>query len=409
MTTFSLLSALIVLTSPVLSGTGQCRLVKGDLMFAVSETSSHYVVDEYGGQQTSTSRNRNISDRKSRLYALDAIGTYILFKDWAAGSGLDGRYFQTFADATSLHYNADVAGFSNEPVTERGVHFTRWKCVKADYNIRSATYQNPGDLQTMLSGSYARHKDDVSAALLYEHDPSVGRYLALQRDFQTLCASVPSQLRQMRSAGDAFIQSLYAEAESPSVSVGLVGPFSQFALCDMVTMAPVGAKNSYFQKWKKGLGDSLWEDVLAFCAKNCATPLPDGPSPCEVVAAFPGCINPFLMRTATYEPGFDKGAEAYSNSDFAGAVAALSESLNVDGISTRALNLLGGAYRLNGQPQNALPFLLLCAAIEPSTQYLCGNLALCLSALHYSRLNEVCKALEQFAKDSWSINQINSL
>lgn len=115
------------------------------------------------------------------------------------------------------------------------------------------------------------------------------------------------------------------------------------------------------------------------------------------------------MRHSSYEPLYDKGAQAYSECDFQGAIQALSESIDIDGLSTRALNLLAGSYRLSGQPEKALAFALLCAKIEPSTQYLCGNLTLCLDALGYPRIKELCSQLKAFAKDEWSLKQIEKV
>lgn len=405
----SLLAIAASLCCPLPQGGEQCRYVKGDVTYYISENSSEYVVEEYNSSQAISSRNQNIAQRLSRLATLDVIGTYILFKDWAEENGLDNRYFQIFADATALHYNADVVGFQPQQGSDGQKTWRRWVCKKKDYNMLSASYKNPGDLPSMLAMSYARNSNADIAALWYSHDSSLERYFSFERDFLSGNASAPAEVRRARTAEDAFSQSLFSEETEEIVSVELDGPFRQFAYCELMTIAPLSAKEEYYSKWEASLGDSLWEDVLAFCAKNCRTPLPEGPTVCETILAFPGGLNPRLMRKSSYEPLYDKGAQAYSQSDFQGAIEALSESIDIDGMSTRALNLLAGAYRLSGQPEKALPFLLLCAKIEPSTQYLCGNLVLCLSAMDYPRIKELCTQVKGFAKDDWSVKQIEKI
>lgn len=405
----SLLCLAALLCCPLPQGGEQCRYVKGDVTYYISETSSEYVVEEHSESHTTSSRNQNIAERRARLAALDVIGTYIIFKEWAEENGLDNRYFQIFADATALHYNADVIGFKPQRVSDAQKSWNRWVCKKKDYNILSASYKNPEDLPTMLEISYSRNSNADNAALWYSHDPSPERYFFFERDFLSGNASAPAEVRKARATEDAFSQSLFSEETAEAVSIELEGPFLQFAYCELMTTAPLSAKQEYYSKWEASLGDSLWEDVLAFCARNCRTPLPEGPTVCEAILAFPGGLNPLLMRHSTYEPLYDKGAQAYSQSDFQGAIEALGESIDIDGMSTRALNLLGGAYRLSGQPEKALPFLLLCAKMEPSTQYLCGNLVLCLSAMDYPRIKELCSQLEGIARDEWSVKQIEKL
>lgn len=405
----SLFALAALLCCPLPQGGEQCRYVKGDAAYFISETASEYVVEEYNDSRTISSRNQNIAERKSRLAALDVIGTYILFCSWAEENGLDNRYFQVFADATALHYNADVVGFHPQSVSKGDKSFRRWVCKKADYNLLSASYRTPEDLLSMLAMSYSRNSNADNAALWFSHDPSLERYFAFENDFLCGNASAPAEVRRSRNLEDAFSQSLFSEDTVATVSLELEKPFLQFAYCELMTSAPLPAKEEYYSKWAESLGDSLWEDVLSFCAKNCRTPLPEGPTVCETILAFPGGLNPYLMRRSSYEPLYDKGAQAYSESDFQGAIQALSESIDIDGLSTRALNLLAGSYRLSGQPEKALAFALLCAKIEPSTQYLCGNLTLCLDALGYSRIEELCSQLKAFAKDEWSLKQIEKV
>ena len=70
--------------------------------------------------------------------------------------------------------------------------------------------------------------------------------------------------------------------------------------------------------------------------------------------------------------------------------------------------LLGASFRFLNKPERALPYLVLCFNLNPRTQYLCGNIALCAKALKYNRLQELCSFLDNWAWDSWSINEINN-
>ena len=129
----------------------------------------------------------------------------------------------------------------------------------------------------------------------------------------------------------------------------------------------------------------------------------------ETIAAFPGAIAPHTIRYATYEPNYEAATQHYANFRFEESAQMLIESIDVNGIAPRTLNLLGASYRLDGKPKQAAPYLLLGFIMEPEAQYLVGNLALCLQQLEFPKIEQAVDFLLQYAKDTWSQEQLKTI
>jgi tetratricopeptide (TPR) repeat protein len=129
----------------------------------------------------------------------------------------------------------------------------------------------------------------------------------------------------------------------------------------------------------------------------------------ETIAAFSGAISPYSIQLATYEPNYDIATQHYANLQFGEAITKLTESIDINGISPRTLNLLGASYRLADKPNLALPYLILCFRMDPNTPYLIGNIVLCLNQMKYTNIEQAVDFLLQYAKDSWSQEQLKTI
>ena len=115
-----------------------------------------------------------------------------------------------------------------------------------------------------------------------------------------------------------------------------------------------------------------------------------------------------IRQPINNEKYFD-AVRAYTNLDFRQSVDILKEAIDTEGISPELLNLLGASYRFLDKPHRALPFLLLAFKLNPKTNYLVGNVALCLKMINYPSMDDACHFLMSYAVDEWSKNEIKNL
>lgn len=396
---------------------GTYRYIKGSSAFEIMETASEYEVTCIRSGVASSSRNRNILDRQLRMDAVDLIGAYIVYTNSGYATGLGSEYFQIFADGINLHYEAVLTGLKHKSRISGGKAIICYTCDKSDYRMEYASYDKDIDFQKLVEAYYLKNKDIHSAKLLYDFKGfTSARYLELEADFLTGRVRLPEGFRAIQAQQDRFEKSLFSESHSLPQKIAapdtLSLPFRSFALEDLVTSSPFRQKAKYYKLWRQSLnaGDSVYEKILVFCAEKCL----DDPKKTELcissaIAAFTGAISPFGIREPINDSLYFRAAEAYSKSDFASSVTLLTESVDNEGISAKQLNLLGASYRYLGKPEKALPFLLLCLKLNPETEFLAGNLALCLNQAGFSMEKQTLEFLELYAKDDWSKNEINNL
>ncbi len=409
---------LIILCSFPLRGE-QLKYIKGNTTFEVKETDKTYEVYCISESSVMTSRNRNITDRRLRMDAVDLIGAYILFKE---NADLPADLFQVYVEGIDLHYNAYVEGISQEDRNIGGLSAIVYICEKDKYRIESATYKKDIDVAILLSANYNRNKGEQSAALLYGYEGFTStEYVRLEQDYLTGKSQIPKSIRLLQGIGDRFEKSVYnlpdatmnnaireAQTEIPETS-----PYRQFHCEELITAAPISKKSTLYAKWKESIrgSNSVWEDFVLFCSEK-VEKCPDGNEATisNVIAAFSGAISPFGMRPPIDGTSYYKASQAYSQSDFSSSIQILTESIDNEGITGQALNLLGASYRFENKPEYAMPYLLLCFKLDPRTQYLAGNIALCAKMLGYPKLRGLCDFLSEYASDNWSVSEIkNSL
>ena len=187
-------------------------------------------------------------------------------------------------------------------------------------------------------------------------------------------------------------------------------PFRTNCAIELVTSAKVKDKKTYYEKWKASLSkDVIAEKVLLLCTEKCNFPLPkENILTTDIILAYPGAISPFALREGG-DSEYAKAASLYSTLKFEEAAALLEESINTQGITDKNLCLLGASLRLSGNPAKALPYLIMCLYLNPKTEYLAGNIVLCLSTLKFKDLDDILSQLKSFDIDSWSQQQIESI
>ena len=78
-------------------------------------------------------------------------------------------------------------------------------------------------------------------------------------------------------------------------------------------------------------------------------------------------------------------------------------------LSIVVLNFIGACYRLKGEPEYALPFLIQCLLLDSNHEYAWGNLAICLHQLGYNYTNAFHYFGQMAYGSKWSINHINQI
>lgn len=420
-----LLSLVALLGCPTLV-VGQLDYTKGQSRYGVGESGDEYIVVYHRGEESYSSRNRNIEERKRRMEAVDLMGAYQLFLQWCERNEVadeGGDLFQIFTDAVGYHYDAEVYALKRE---DRSATESVFRCKKSDFVITEADYPIDIDLAGLVRENYQRHKDAQAAATLYSLGEFDSKdYLLMMHDFLSGRAMVESAVRTVQKSGELarLENSLYTDLDALllseikgaelQLSVGISAPAEQFAWMDLVTSAAPADKAIYYQDWKASLvaDGSVWENMLLFVAQTCPTPLPEEfPTVSEAIAAFPGAISPYGVRLATDQELYTAAEAAYAATNTEEALRLLHESLNNEGVSKAALNLMGAVYRYTGAPSKGIPYLLLGFMIDPETRFLTGNLIASLDAVGYPRTRELAEFLLSYAKvDSWSRGVIDKI
>lgn len=347
--------------------------------------------------------------------AVDLIGAYILYKNSDISKQLNSDYFQIYVEGLNLHYEATLEGVRQSDKTIGGKPVICYSCDKDAYKITCASYNLNIDFAALLEAHYQKDKSEEAAALLYDFSGfTANQYVALERDYLTGGVQLPSGIRQLQSTVDWFEISIVAPDENnlpakfkeAKATSNTKKPYQQFYYTELVTSAPLKEKKEYYDKWAKSLNPDgcIYESILDFCAKKCSQPVPaeSEATLSSVIEAFPGAISPFGIRHPSDDTSYNAAAQAYGKSNFAEAARILKDAIDTNGITPEMLNLIGASYRLLNQPEKAISYLLLCFKITPNTQYLPGNLSLCIRQLGFSRTSDSSIFLESFAIDSWS-------
>lgn len=405
----------VLLIFSVCPSWAQLKYERGSSTYELSENKSSYIIRCEIPISASGSRNQSLAVSRTRLTAKNIIGAGILFRDFARENRLDDSYFQIFVDCAAVNYKADVKGF----VQKNTGNDIIYECPKDTYRLQDASYRKITNLKELLENYYNLRKDSYSAEKLYSYgNVSLQSSISFYHDFLSGNAQISETYSRLQSFNDRFEQALYSDNTSmldaliadAADCMETENPFRTNCTIELVTSAKVKDKKTYYEKWKTSLSrDVLAERILSFCSEKCMFPLPkENILTTDIILAYPGAISPFALKKGR-DSDYAKAASLYSTLKFKEAAALLEESINTQGITDKNLCLLGASLRLAGNPAKALPYLIMCLYLNPKTEYLAGNIVLCLSALKFKYLDDILSQLKGSDIDSWSQRQIESL
>ena len=405
----------VLLMFSVCPSWAQLKYERGSSTYELSENKSSYIVRCEIPISASGSRNQSLAVSRTRLTAKNIIGAGILFRDFARENRLDDSYFQIFVDCAAVNYKAEVKGF----VQKNTGNDIIYECPKDTYRLQDASYRKITNLKELLENYYNLRKDSYSAEKLYSYgNVSLQSSISFYHDFLSGNAQISETYSRLQSFNDRLEQALYSDNTSmldaliadAADCMETENPFRTNCAIELVTSAKVKDKKTYYEKWKTSLSrDVLAERILSFCSENCMFPLPkENILTTDIILAYPGAISPFALKKGR-DSEYVKAASLYSTLKFEEAAVLLEESINTQGITDKNLCLLGASLRLSGNPAKALPYLIICLYLNPKTEYLAGNIVLCLSALKFKYLDDILSQLKGSNIDSWSQQQIESL
>lgn len=407
----------IILTLNITNIYAQYKYIRGNTIYEIKETLQNYEVICKRYNNSVLPQNKNIADRQFRMTAIDLIGAYIVYSEYYSDK-FDANLFQIIVDGIDLHYKATIDGISSKVISgSNGESAIIYNCPKNNYKLTYAEYNKDIDVSKLILQNYIQNKNENTSAMLYRYGnhTNVGDYIQMEVDFLSGNASLPIGVHRLQNNPDRFELSIFSDEELPMSTIDTVArnkpaskPYTLFWLEELITSVPLDKKNYYYKQWQKELDrdGSLWENVLCFCTQFNKENLEEDIGLCDVISQYVGAISPYGIRSPINNSNYLKAANAYANLDFELAINILTESMNTEGISTQALNLLGASYRLNDKPHMALAYLLLCFKLNPKTEYLTGNIALCLNVLKYPKINDLCQLLYTYTIDDWSKTEL---
>ena len=395
----------------------QLSYEKGGVTYELSETKSTYAVTCNLHKDVSGSREYSLAVSRTRLTAKNLLGAGILFRDFAKANKLDNSYFQIFVDCANLKYMAELSG-----MVQQNTESTReiiYECPKELYKLHEASYNMIADMKDLGRIYYAMRKDGYSASKHYTHSEGLlSSTLPIARDYLSGDAQVAKVYKDLQSYNDRFFESAYSESSpalealvsSAASGIESENPFRIFSLVELVTSSMLKDKSEFYRQFNENLSSHcLFEKFLLFCSKECSKPLPEESAlMTDIILAYPGAISPFALNKGL-ESDYTLAAELYSQLKFDEAASLLEESINLNGVTDKNLCLLGASLRLAGKPAQALPYLILCAYLNPNTEFLLGNIAICLSELKFKDLPALILDFKNMNPDNWSSGQLDAL
>lgn len=395
----------------------QLRYMRGGSTYELSENMSSYIVRCEIPISASGLRNQSLAVSRTRLTAKNIIGSGILYRDFAKENRLDDSYFQIFVDCAVVNYIAELKGFTQRTTDRDGCII--WECPKESYRLHDASYRKISDMKGLLQNYYNIRKDSYAAEKLYSYgNVSLQNSISFYHDFLSGKALISEIYSRLQSYKNRFDEALYSDnnpmldalTADAAKCMDTDKPFRTNCAIELVTSAKLKDKKTYYKKWKSSLSkDVIAERVLLFCIEKCSVPLPmENILTTDIILAYPGAISPFAIRKGG-EADYAKAANLYSALKFKEAAQLLEESINNHGITDKNLCLLGASLRLAGDPAKALPYLIMCLYLNPKTEYLAGNVVLCLSALKFKYLDDIISQLKSSDIDPWSQQQLKTI
>jgi tetratricopeptide (TPR) repeat protein len=392
--------------------------------FRITEKPGAYLVECTLNREVAGSRSLRRIQNRLRLRAVDLVGSYIIFNQLSISHPDRNQLFGAFVDYSNLSFDAVIEKFSvSQWDVCDGARCISFQCNKDDFVVGQSYLSEDFDLTEIMLMDFRNKKTMASACNIISADmPDIAQTLNIELLFLSGRASISSDIdRLLRlNPGSRLETTLFGtDSLMENLTAGIFQePINQCHFGEMVkskilfTSASVLLKNNIYQSYLDQLNhcENDWYQLQYFAAVNRDTSGFYGfeeATVFDVIGAYPLALNVFGLRTGYNTEYYNLALEAFSREEIAEALELLRNEINYSGISSGALNLTGACYRLMGNPQKALPYLLLAFYLDADTTYLAGNTCICLHAMNYSGVAKIAQYFLNTGKtDAWSESQI---
>jgi hypothetical protein len=406
---------------------GQVYYENSEASFEVSEDNHSYYVKCRLTKNIQGSRTLQLALNRIRLKAVDLVGNYIIFKQLKLDLQPKNDFFEAFVNYSNLNYNADIESFSGKHWrTCDNTRCVDFECNKDDYIVSDNFVLEQFDMKEMLLLDFRRKKTIRSACVLLELEPlNLGQYIEIERLFLRGNAQINESISNLLKTNPNYQleNSLFGnDSVMELIAENIQKENNTFCDFGMIVLSKIlftsinnDKKNIVYSNYLNYISrlDGDWYKMQSFAAKNrdkLSFPSFSEATVFDVIEAYPGALNIYGLNIVSVGQNYQLAIEAFSNSNFDAAIELLRNEIDLNGVSSEALNLVGACYNQLDTPAKALPFLILALNINIETTYLAGNLCLCLKYLGYNDINEISEYfLNTVNIDAWSEQQIRNI
>lgn len=375
--------------------------------------------------QVQSSRRLQMARNRLRLKAVNLVGNYLVFKDAPLNYPEKEQLFDIFVDNSQLNFEAHIEKFEysswDQCGASRCIYFS---CKKKDFVINSAEYQFDMDIGEMLKLNFERKRDLESASRLISFSvPTIEQSIQMENMFLSGRGDLEQEFKDLLNTNEQYhLQLSLFENDSLFLSkyvAALELSEPQNDLEKLVksrilfTSAPIDEKTIIYIIYQESISqlNGLWWKMQDFASSNVDSDFPgwENTTVFDVIEYSPLALNFFNMNIVNQGNDYTRALELFTIEDFESSLNSLRNEINFNGINPTTLNLVGASYRLLGEPQKAIPFLLLAYQMNQEQMYVRGNIYLCFQALEFPEIKDLQSAfLEQANLDPWSKNQIEN-
>jgi len=441
---FSKYYSLIVFFLSVLIAQNQSTLFDSSASQRVNESESFYTATlVYDFEGTINSRRFENLRSKSRLDAIDQIAAYIYINTIYDINTSNLAHPNIFIDvvATLKPYNVKA-----KISKLKSLHFGRLtpNTIKAVFSMPKDQFKIVELTKSSITGMSVKEILNKASNKQNRNEEIVLWLLDLEESFlkrQKLISNLTSTIKladisELEDAAftklnlnETIVKSVVGEIsfeqKNKYVSDGIVlinnysrkdfFTYSNIIVAELLKYGVQKDKllNIYIQNIKS-TDDQQWTELIQFVQK-------------QVIDTNHGFIEDSLIIVNTiytslgllnleneqfddaYKNHYNQGMTYFTESKIDSSLIYFLNSLENESINANVLNFIGACYRIKGEPEYALPFLIQCLLLDSNHEYAWGNLAICLHQLGYNYTNAFHYFGQMAYGSKWSINHINQI
>lgn len=423
---YRLVIILLAVLSTPLQLNAQVYYSNQEASFEIYESDDKYHVTCTLKNAINNSRRLKSAYSRLRNNSIDLVGNFIIFNklnfDYTDKQSLYG----IFVKYSNLFYEADVDNFSKSEWNVQGnKRKLNFYCLKNDYIITHVRLDESFSLSNMLISMFEHNKNMKNACIVNDLGIKISKEIDIERSFLNGDAFLSKDISYLSQVNQGYQleKSLF---DKDSLINSLVDKVikDNTVLCDyakmieskiIFTSAESSKKDNIYKTYSYYISrnNGLWYEIINFAIKNADKSKFIGVENAtifEIIGRYPGVVNLYGLYVGSEGEYYNHALKTFAESRFDETLELLKKEINLNGISANALNLTGSCYRLSKNSKKALPYLILASYIDLNTEYLAGNIYMCLDELKFKKIEKIGEYfLDSQSIDSWSKIEIQKL